>query len=340
VLLACAPAAPGVGPVRTTAADEPDTLVAWSRFVDLEFSSAQIVARDGQGPAAPLTHPQPGEVDIDPAVSPDGSWVAFERDFSDGSADIGLVRSDGTDEHLLPSLCEDPCAAALAPRWTPDGSHLVYTEVDGPFDGPGGSAASAVLMRTDLEGQQVERFSQDGIDGVFEDYYASFAPGGYTVFVRARNTDGHLAVFRMGPNGNHVRQLTPWRLDADLPMVSPAEDAGSQDLVVFETYGHGAPEGTSQAIATVPTTCRSVTRCAARTDLLTRPHVQPVQHFNPTWSPSGQLIAYVRFKGSEDGPPVGDIWTMGWRGDDKQRFSGSPLFEFRPSWGPAPSNAG
>jgi Tol biopolymer transport system component len=156
------------------------------------------------------------------------------------------------------------------------------------------------------------------------------------VFVRADNTTGHLAVFRMTSTGHHVRRLTPWRLDADLPSVSPADDASSEDLVVFETYGHGAPDETSQAIATVPATCRSVARCAQRIDLLTRPDVQPVQNFNPTWSPSGRQIAYVRFKGgSEDAPPVGDIWTMRWNGKDQRPFATSKLFEFRPSWGVA-----
>jgi len=278
-------------------------------------------------------------MDIDPAVSPDGRWVAFERDFPDGSAHIGLVRSNGTREHLLRSVCVAPCEAALAPTWAPDGRHLVFTPVIGPFDQPNESARSAVLMTTDLRGRSVRRLSQAGIDGAFEDYHASFAPAGYLVFVRVDNATLRSAVFRMNARGGHVRRLTPWRLDADIPQVSPARTGRSKNLVVFETYGHGAPEGTSQAIATVPATCRPVSRCAQQVRLLTSARALPVHNFNPSWSPDGRRIAYVRFRGFDDRPPRGDIWTMGSRGHPKQRFSRSPLFEFRPSWGVAPQRA-
>ncbi|MGN6574290.1 MAG: TolB family protein [Nocardioides sp.] len=198
------------------------------------------------------------------------------------------------------------------------------------------SADSAVLWLSDLQGRHLRRLSQRGIDGRLEDYRASFAPAGYIVFVRIRNSDGHLAAFRMSRNGRHVRRLTPWSLDADLPWVSPARRGRSEDLVVFETYGHGAPDGTSQAIATVPATCRPAASCRHRIRLLTSPSALPRQHFNPTFSPDGRRIAYVKFRGYQDAPPEGDIWTMRWNGTDKQRFSRSPLFEFRPSWGVSP----
>jgi TolB protein len=319
-----------------TSGSASDTRIAWSRFVDLEFSAARIVIADAAGRGVrELTHAGSGIQDIDPAISPDGRWVAFERDFADGSAAVGLVRTNGRDEHIVALGCTEPCAVDLSPTWTPDGRHVVFTRVVGPFDGPNDSAASAVMYTADLDGRHVRRFSERGIDGVFEDYRATFAPSGYVVFVRLRNSDIHSAVFRMSPDATHVRRLTSWQLDADLPVISPASTGPSKDLVVFETYGQGPPDGVAQAIATVPANCSSDYDCARRVRLLTSPGSAPVDNFNPDWSPDGQGIAFVRFHGFPDRPPIGDIWTMRWDGSDKRQVSTSPLFEFRPNWGTA-----
>jgi len=322
---------PAVAPAATTPAR---AQLAWSRFVDQDFSAAGIVLRSA-GTTRWLTRPRAGVQDIDPAISPNGRWVAFERDYPDGRAAIGLVRRNGTGLRILHRACVDPCAAAIAPTWMPDGRRLVFSRVLG-LDPGADNAESAVLWRSGRDGRHLHRLSQRGIDGRLEDYRASFAPAGYVVFVRIRNTDGHLAVFRMSRSGGHVRRLTPWSLDADLPWVSPATGGRAEDLVVFETYGHGAPDGTSQAIATVPAGCRPVSGCRDRIRMLTSPSALPVQHFNPTFSPDGRRIAYVRFRGHPDGPPEGDIWTMRWNGTDKRAASHSGLFEFRPSWGVTP----
>jgi Tol biopolymer transport system component len=211
----------------------------------------------------------------------------------------------------------------------------VFTRVMGPFDAVNESARSAVLWKSKLDGSRLVRLSEPGIDGVFEDYGATFAPGGYIVFIRVRNADIKSAAFRMDADGSNVRRLTPWSLDADELSVSPAKSGPSEDLVVFETYGHGAPDGISQAVATVSAKSDCRHGCG-RIDYLTRPRSLPVQHFNPTWSPDGEQVAYVRFSFVEnDTPPVrGDIWRMRWDGADKTSVSRSPrLFDFRPAWG-------
>jgi Tol biopolymer transport system component len=305
--------------------------IVWSRFIDTDFSAARIVIGDPNGHGVrELTHSSDGVIDIDPQLSPNGSRVAFERDLPDGSAQIVVVGSDGRGEHALDLGCVHHCVADVTPSWTPDGHHLLFTRVIGPFDQPNNSARSAVLWRTDLQGRHVKRISEAGIDGAFEDYHASFAPDGYLVFVRVRNADVTSATFRMDFDGTHVRRLTPWSIDADLPSVSPARSGPTHNLVVFETFGHGQPHGIGQAVATV-----SAVRTGHGTGhvhYLTSPSHLPLQNFNPAWSPNGQRIAYVRFV--FNGTSVrGDIWTMRWNGRNKQPVSRSPLFEFRPSWG-------
>lgn len=313
--------------------DERGTMLAWSRFVDLDFSAARIViGRPNGGPVREVTHSADGVQDIDPKFSPDGSRVLFERDMSDGTSQVVVANVDGTGEHVLPLGCVDPCVTDLSPTWAPDGRHVFFTRVVGPFDQVNGSATSAVLWRARLNGKGLTRISQPGIDGAFEEYSASFAPAGYMVFLRIRNADIASAAFRRDSDG-HVTQLTRYSLDADTLSVSPAASGPSRDLVVFETFGHGAPDGIASAVATVPATCANPEKCAHRVRFLTSQHSLPDQHFNPAWAPDGRQIAFVRFSFVDPGPAVGDIWRMAWNGNDKRPVSTSPLFEFRPAWG-------
>jgi TolB protein len=315
-------------------ADGKPNVVVWSRFVDQNFSAARIVlAGNHDGHVRELTHSSNGVVDIDPQVSPDGRSVAFERDLPDGTSQIGLVATNGSGERILRLGCTSSCAAVVTPTWTPDGRHLVFTRVVGPFDQVNESATSAVLWRADLHGSTPRRVSQPGIDGRYEDYKASFRHDGDLIFVRVRNSDIHSAVFRMHPDGTGLHQLTDWSLDADLPSVSPADEGPTRNLVVFETYGQGAPAGAVQQVATVPSNCHTLTECSRHIRYLT-PSRPPVENFNPAWSPTGRSIAYVRFiPGDPTTPPLGDIWTMNWNGRHKTPFSQSPLFEFRPAFG-------
>lgn len=316
--------------------DERGTQLAWSRFVDLDFSAARIVIRRFEGgPVRELTHSTDGVQDIDPKFSPDGSRILFERDKPDGTTDIVVVNTDGTGEHVLPLGCVDPCAADVSPTWGPDGNHVYFSRVVGPFDQPNGSARSAVLWRSRLNGTGLTRITPPGVDPTYEEYLASFAPAGYMIFLRIRNADIKSAAFRMDPGGR-VTQLTDYSLDADELSVSPAAKGPSKDLVVFETFGHGAPEGVAAAVATVPATCGGVSRCASKVHYLTSAKSLPDQHFNPTWAPDGRQIAYVHFSFVEPGPATGDIWRMAWNGRHKAPVSTSPLFEFRPAWGAAP----
>lgn len=305
----------------------PSSTIVWSQGVDTERSAQRIMAADPRDAKAhPVSQPPADAYDIDAELSPDGSKVALERDLPDGTTQIIVADVEGTSESVLDLGCEDPCAVDLSPAWTPNGRALVFTRVKGPFDEAG--AASAVLWKVNLHSGAVTRFSQVGIDGTYEDYFASFAPRGYVVFMRTRNADFVNAIFRMRRDGTHVVQLTPWSLNADIPDVSPATSGPTEDLVVFETYGHDTPDGVSQAVATV-----SAAPGRRQIRYLTSPSDLPRQSFNPAWSPSGRQIAFTRFSYTEAEGAQGDIWTMRWNGHHPRPVAISGLFDYRPDWG-------
>ena len=318
--------------------------IFWTRFAP-DGSRGRIVSAlpNGRGDQT-VTHPPNEFQDYDVQVSPDGTEVLWERDAYE-DVDFRLMRADadGTNPQQLDFGCADPCVADVSGIWGPNGDRVFFTRVVGPFDGPGGSAASAVLYSGELDGDDVQRESETGIDGTYEDYLPHFSPdGSYAVFVRIRNSDFTAAVFRMDADGSNVRRLTPWKLRADLPDLSLATSGPTEDLIVFETYGTEQPRGKVQNLVTVPATCKSVPDCKSQFEFLThyrfhRRGKPPVQAFNPTWSPGGRQIAYTKFRqGTRRIPPIGDIYRMRADGTHRRAVDTSPTFDYRPNWGPTP----
>lgn len=284
-----------------------------------------------------LTHPREGVIDDNGQLSPDGTVVLFERYPFEGRSRLGLVNPDGSGVRMIDLGCQAPCLSDVNPRWAPDSEHFYFTRVVGPFLPPNGIATSAVLYRARLDGTEITRVSEPGIDGQFEDYYASVAPAGYLVFGRLRTADFHTAVFRMNPDGTDVRQLTPWSLNGHLPFVSQATSCATEDLAVFRSVLPGGAAG----VATVPADCRPLLACAQQLRQLTS-ELQPNpivarSNVSPSWSPDGTRISFARFTSHAPTDSLrGDIWTMTYDCTDQQRFTTSPLLDFRPIWGVAP----
>jgi Tol biopolymer transport system component len=325
-------------PLRAVAAK---SVIAFSR-VDEDFARQRIImARPDGSHVRQLTHPQKKKtLDGDANISPDGTQVVFERDLRNGKeAQIVIIGADGKNEQVADLGCVDPCADDVAPTWFPSASRIAFTRVVGPFDAPNESARSAVLQSTLPDGSDIQRLSEPGIDGVYEDYFARFSPdGSYVLFTRVRNQPFDSAVFRMDLDGTDIVQLTRWKLDADLADLSPATSGPTADLAVFETYGHGAPKGKNQNIVTVPTTCGSVKGCKSKLTYLTQHGDGARASFNATWSPNGRKIAYTEFRDETENHEccLGDIFTMRFDGSHRRPVSESPMFEYRPDWGPVP----
>lgn len=111
-----------------------------------------------------------------PAVSPDGHWIAFDR-LVDQQEDIFVSRRDGTEMRQL----TNDGFKDRAPRWTPDGKSLVfYSARSGKYEGWQINADGSDLRQltfTDKE-QQLLMWSTDGklllsnVDGGYPDIYS------------------------------------------------------------------------------------------------------------------------------------------------------------------------
>jgi len=301
------------------AAGAHDGRIFWSRFTDDTFTTARIVSAEPDGSRLRvLSRGAPGQLDVDPAPSPRGDRIVFMREIGEHT-EIVVMNADGSRQRTVDFGCVDPCVSDQGPGWTPDGAHLTFTRVVFPDD----SDPSALLMVANLDGSHLRRLSQHGIEGVYEDYRARFLPDGRTVtFIRIRGTDTKSAVFAMDVQGRRARQLTPWEIDAD------THDVSSRGVVVFETFGHGPPEGQSSNVATVPVRCGSLAACTRRIRYVTRNGAGPVWSTNPSWSPDGRRIVFAEF----DDTTFADLWTVRPDGSDRRQVTTSPLWDFRPSW--------
>lgn len=315
-----------------------DVDIAWSHFVDRDFSSAAIVTAHPNGRGSrQLTAPGPGVVDLDPVWSPDHTVVAFERDV-DGAGEVVTVRADGTGEHVVDVGCSviPACDSVNDPSWTPDGSRLVFTVVIASYGEVTDVPPSAALWTTRVDGSDLRRLSEPGIDGRYEDGRARYsADGSYLIFKRGDGATDTVAVFRMNSDGSGVRQLTPWSLNADTADLSQAASGPTTDLVVFESYGHGGPPpGAVEDVMTVPATCPTVDVCATQIRNLTHNGDGPMDSDNPTWSPDGTRIAFVEYVHPALARAVryADIYTMSPVGTSRKLVSTSPTWDFRPDW--------
>jgi Tol biopolymer transport system component len=324
-------AAAGTAAVAATNEDSGSTRLVWDRF-DPEAPVARLVVGDIRtGRTTVLTRPDPRNFDTEPVRSPDGRSVVFNRE-SEAGVQIMVARIDPAGAaRVIDTGCDAiaDCADDVNPTWAPDGRHIIFTRVLGPFDPVTGDATSALLMISQLDGSGARRFSEPGTHGTTEDNVARFAPDGQrVVFVRDQPIDGvlHFALFRMRVDGTGVQQLTPWELNADRPSVSPARYGPTAGLVAFETFGGGNP-GRGD-IAVLPLGCRSLAACTRDTRLVTHNAGSPRSSFAATWSPSGRDLAYAQ---EPDTSGVVDIWTSHWDGSHARRVTTSG-HEFSPAW--------
>lgn len=305
-------------------------VLVWSQYAKVESNTVRLViARaDGSGVRA-LTHPDDGVQDIDARISPNGRWVLFERDLPDRAV-AGIVAIDGRGERLLELHCTAPCAGTNVPTWMPDGQHILYDRVSGPFDADG-NATEAALYTSDLVGGAQTRFSDAALDPTTEETNASFTPDGH-VIVSHGLRDRRTAIFRLDADGTHPRQLTPFEINADLPQASPARSGPGAGLVVFETFGSGVPEDATEgpSVATVPANCPTLARCAAAIRYVTSRSALPVQNFNPAWEPGARSILFVHAQ-FDLSAPVGDIYRADLRTGKQSPVSQDPRFELRPA---------
>lgn len=203
--------------------------------------------------------------DVCPAISPDGTTIAFlsnrnDRDpsgcFPNCNYEIFLIGIDGTNERQITQLNCDTSHI----DWSPDGTRLSF---DADIDGDGFHAI--YIINTDGTGlTQVT-------DDTANDYWADWSPD-QTQFAFCSDRDGNNEIYIMNVDGTNQVRLTQTNTEEIFPDWSP--DA---TMLAFASGKTGTMQVYTLTIQTMNES--QLTQASTNSE-------------NPAWSPDGSKIAF------------------------------------------------
>jgi Tol biopolymer transport system component len=267
------------------------------------------------------------------SLAPDGTTVVFYRAMPKGT-DMVIANVDGSKLHELDtgSGAQGCDAGVEGDGWSPDGTRLAFTRTcfaDGDF--ANGAYVGQGIWTTNLHGTGLQKVTDNPAPkpcpppsycAHVEDHRAGWSPDGKElVFERIdTSTDPErAAIFTIGVDGKHLRQVTPWALDGNDPDWSP-----DGTLIAFNA---SAEPSATQNIYTIHPDGTGLAK-------LTNYDEDGQATYHPSWSPDGQLILFSHRSPTDGGP---DFYVMGRDGSNGHVIAYTPLNENHGTWGPNPA---
>lgn len=234
----------------------------------------------------------------EPAWSQDGSRLAIIVGPAEhvhafaGDGNLYVMDADGTDVRRLTSGL-----VASSPTWSPDGTQLAFVREQGQ---------ELVVLNDDGSAQHVVSMERG--------YYQSpsWSPdGSWIAFQSSLSTDiESTAVFVIHPDGTGIRQLTSGSSSEGFPAWSPSAEriaySAGDRLWIMDA------DGSDQ---------HRVTSCSSPC----------VSDFDPTWSPDGSQLAFVR---QEDGGAARRLYTVDLATGEVRLLTSTESDVSSPSWRP------
>ncbi len=313
-------AVPGSG-VATAATSKSATRIVFERF-DPRLGTFRIytINPDGSGLRA-ITDPPARGADGQPAVSPDGSQVAFRRVFNIGRrskrTDVLVAEIDGGGvRNLTRTSCTRACLGNGEPDWSPDGQQIAFGRAIGPVP-RNGPPPIVGLFIMDADGSNVRRLTQLTPNSGTEDHTPSWSPDGETIaFMRSNNTIKPVhasAIYTIDPDGGEPTRIR--KMPRKWPGAG-AEPDWSPDgrRLLFDTYCFFGSCGQPRSGAELFTIRSDGTDRRRLTDL-------PGNSYDGNWSPNGRKIVFSRHCGVA---PLADLYVMRRNGSHIRRLIHAP----------------
>jgi Tol biopolymer transport system component len=226
--------------------------IAFSSNVDGDYE-IYTINPDGTG-LTQLTHNT--ETDWKPNWSADGSKILFDRDPSS----IWVMNADGSAQAFVTS---DPRTPTRDPGWSPDATHIAYSQIGTDCDTVGTG-----IVVADADGSNEQFLTCQGGE---DDGRPRWSPDGQKIAFYATTFADFQRIYTINPDGTGVTQLTTDTVLAVYPDWSPD---GSK--ILFTDHG-------ADGLATVPRNGGSSTPLTTETG-----------DSWASWSPDGSKIVVSR----------------------------------------------
>jgi Tol biopolymer transport system component len=279
------------------------------RIAFWDFPTGQIYAvnPDGSG-LRQLTDVPEGHLAADPAWSPDGSTIAFDKDVT-GPVRLWTMRADGSHERRL--VGDRGNANDFTPTFTPNGRRIIFTRCVG-------EPCAIYSIRADGTHRRALTPLHRAPPEVF-DFDPSASPDGSQIAFGRFNANGIAAqVFVMDADGAHAHPITKPALEGWTPDWAPD---GSR--IAFATNGNRPGSN-----------IYSVDPDGSNLEQLSdEPY--PNNGFQPSYSPEGDRIAF----GSDRNYPdlcCADLFVMHSNGANPTLINTDVANVLGPAWGTAP----
>ncbi|MBA2619114.1 MAG: PD40 domain-containing protein, partial [Rubrobacter sp.] len=251
---------------------------------------------------------------IDPAVSPDGSRIAFSRGNQIWVMKMTGMKAGGTGATQI----TDTPTAKTKPTWSPDGTRIAY--VANSFDVDRQTDLEIWVINADGSGRTQLTNNTVGID----DQPAWSPDGTQIAFVSARTGDNNRNIYVMDANGNN---------QTDITQDEPYEDTTYQG---HDDHPSWSPDGLTIAYTHtffpnaggVPNIWTMSLTGSGKDNLQ---NDQNISGSEPAWSPDGDKIAYI-------GQPINtdrNIYVMDANGANQGPIDTNAAHDISPDWQPA-----
>jgi WD40-like Beta Propeller Repeat len=257
-------------------------------FMDIYSMNA-----DGSGQTN-LTHNGDTKFFRDPAWSPDGTRIAFDRGHDGGDFEIVVMNADGSGQNNLTSNA----VGDFSPAWSPDGTRVAFsTDRDGNSE--------IYVMNADGSGQTNLTNNAAG------DFSPAWSPDGTKVaFERTPAGGGNSEIYSMNADGSGQTNLTNTSTTGE----HDADWSPDGTKIAFQSF----PSGQAEVYVMNPDGSGQVN--------LTN---HPAHDQEPTWSPDGTKIAFESTRSGDF-----EIFVMNADGTAATNLTNNPASDFGAAWQP------